>query len=58
MPQPKQQTKATIIKAEWSDLIVEYGRMEEAGEFDFTMPKNAISVAFAPHERVTWSVDG
>ena len=58
MPQPKQQTKATIIKAEWSNLTVEYGRMEEAGEYDFTMPKNAISVAFAPHERVTWSVDG
>lgn len=58
MPQTKQQTKATIIKAEWSDLIVEYGRLEEAGEFDFTMPKNAISVAFAPHKRVTWSVDG
>jgi AraC family transcriptional regulator len=58
MPKSKQQTKATIIKAEWSDLIVEYGRLEEAGEFDFTMPKNAISVAFAPHERVTWSVDG
>ncbi|MBE9211532.1 helix-turn-helix transcriptional regulator [Plectonema cf. radiosum LEGE 06105] len=58
MPQPKQQTNATIIKAEWSDLIVEYGRMEKVGEFDFTMPKNAISVVFAPHERVTWSVDG
>lgn len=58
MPQPKEQAKATIIKAEWSDLIVEYGRLSEVGNFDFTMPKNAISVAFAPHERVTWSVDG
>ncbi|MDJ0620343.1 MAG: AraC family transcriptional regulator [Calothrix sp. MO_192.B10] len=58
MPQPKQQAKATIIKAEWSNLIVEYGRLGETGDFDFAMPKHAISVAFAPHDRVTWSVDG
>ncbi|MBD2772596.1 AraC family transcriptional regulator [Iningainema tapete] len=58
MSQPKQQAAATIIKAEWSDLTVEYGRLVQAGDFDFAMPKNAISVAFAPHERVTWSVDG
>ncbi|WP_088242639.1 helix-turn-helix domain-containing protein [Calothrix rhizosoleniae] len=58
MPQPEQQAKATIIKAEWSDLIVEYGRLGETGDFDFAMPKHGISVAFAPHDRVTWSVDG
>lgn len=58
MPQSKQQATTAIIKAEWSDLIVEYGRLVHTGDFDFTMPKNAISVAFAPHDRVTWSVDG
>jgi AraC family transcriptional regulator len=58
MSQQQQQAAATIIKAEWSDLTVEYGRLEKAGNFDFAMPKHAISVAFAPHERVTWSVDG
>lgn len=58
MPQPEQQAKATIIKAEWNDLIVEYGHLGETGDFDFAMPKHAISVAFAPHDRVTWSVDG
>lgn len=55
---PQQQVTATTIKAEWSDLIVEYGRLVHAGNFDFAMPKHAISVAFVPHERVTWSVDG
>jgi AraC family transcriptional regulator len=58
MPQQHQQVTATIIKAKWNDLIVEYGRLVHAGDFDFAMPKHAISVAFAPHERVTWSVDG
>ncbi len=58
MPQPEQQAKATIIKAEWNNLIVEYGRLGETGDFDFAMPKHAISVAFAPHDRVTWTVDG
>jgi AraC family transcriptional regulator len=58
MPQPEQQPTATVIKAEWSDLIVEYCRLVHTGVFDFPMPKHAISVAFAPHERVTWSVDG
>lgn len=32
--------------------------MSAIGEFDFAMPKNAISVAFAPHDRVVWSVNG
>lgn len=58
MQQPKPQQTAVILKAEWNDLIVEYGRLEEIGDFDFAMPKHAISVAFIPHERVTWSVDG
>ncbi len=56
--QPKPQQTAAILKAEWNDLIVEYGRLETVGDFDFAMPKHAISVAFIPHERVTWSVDG
>ncbi|MBW4558127.1 MAG: AraC family transcriptional regulator [Trichormus sp. ATA11-4-KO1] len=58
MQQPKPQQTAVILKAEWNDLIVEYGRLEDIGDFDFAMPKHAISVAFIPHERVSWSVDG
>jgi AraC family transcriptional regulator len=58
MQQTKPQQTAAILKAEWNDLIVEYSRLEEIGDFDFAMPKYAISVAFLPHERVTWSVDG
>lgn len=49
---------ALFLKKEWKDIAVEYCVMEAVGEFDFTMPKHAISVAFVPHDRVTWSVDG
>lgn len=48
----------TILKSEWDSFTVEYGRLEAVGEFDFAMPKQGVSVAFAPHEEVTWSVDG
>jgi AraC family transcriptional regulator len=46
------------IKAEWEQLTVEYGRLDAVGDFDFAMPRDMISVAFTPHEQVTWSVDG
>jgi AraC family transcriptional regulator len=49
---------AAMVSREWDGLIVEYGRLDAVGEFDFTMPKQALSVAFLPHEEVTWSVDG
>lgn len=49
---------ALFLKKEWKDIAVEYCVMEAVGEFDFTMPKHAISVAFVPHDRVIWSVDG
>ncbi|MBP5971468.1 helix-turn-helix transcriptional regulator [Brasilonema sp. CT11] len=58
MQPSKLQPTATILKAEWNDLIVEYACLEAVGDFDFAMPKDAISVAFYPHERVAWSVDG
>jgi AraC family transcriptional regulator len=49
---------ALSLKKEWQDIAVEYSVMEAVGDFDFIMPKHAISVAFVPHDRVTWSVDG
>jgi AraC family transcriptional regulator len=52
------QSAAIILKNEWDGLQVEYGRLETVGEFDFAMPQQVISVAFEPHEQVTWSVDG
>ncbi len=55
-PQSKQ--AAAILRREWDGLTVEYGRLDAVGEFDFAMPKRFVSVAFAPHEQVTWSVDG
>jgi AraC family transcriptional regulator len=50
--------KASMYKAEWNDLVIEYGCLDKIGSFDFVMPNNAISIAFTPHEKVTWSVDG
>ncbi|MCU0542974.1 MAG: AraC family transcriptional regulator [Oscillatoriaceae cyanobacterium Prado104] len=49
---------ATILKNEWDGLLVEYGRLDAVGEFDFAMPQQVISVAFEPHEKTIWSVDG
>jgi len=46
------------LKKDWQDITVEYGLLESVGDFEFAMPKHAISVAFIPHERVIWSVDG
>ncbi|WP_017316610.1 AraC family transcriptional regulator [Mastigocladopsis repens] len=56
--QPVNTQPPSILKAEWDGITVEYGCLNAIGEFDFAMPKHAISVAFAPHDRVTWSVDG
>ncbi|MEP0956632.1 hypothetical protein [Microcoleus sp. FACHB-1515] len=47
-----------LLKSEWHESTVEYGRLEAVGEFDLAMPKQGISVAFVPHDRVSWSVDG
>jgi AraC family transcriptional regulator len=50
--------EATIVKSQWDGLTVEYGRLEKVGDFDFAIPKRTLSIIFAPHDRVTWSVDG
>lgn len=52
------QSSISSLKAQWDNIIVEYNCLNAIGEFDFAMPKHAISVVFAPHDRVTWSVDG
>lgn len=52
------QSTAAILKREWRGLCVEYGQLDAVGEFDFAMPKQGMSVAFVPHEQVTWSVGG
>jgi AraC family transcriptional regulator len=48
----------STLTQQWEGITVEYSCMNAIGEFDFAMPKNTISVAFVPHNRVTWSVDG
>lgn len=55
---PQTQLPSSIKKASWNGVDVEYGLLDAVGEFDFAMPKHAISIAFAPHDKVTWSVDG
>ncbi|WAL58359.1 hypothetical protein [Thermocoleostomius sinensis] len=47
-----------LLQSEWDGITVEYGQMLETGEFDAEMPRHGVAVAFAPHDRVTWSVDG
>lgn len=53
-----QQPFSSSLKASWDGITVEYGCLNANGEFDVVMPRHAVSVAFAPHDRVTWSVDG
>ncbi|MCU0565662.1 MAG: AraC family transcriptional regulator [Oculatellaceae cyanobacterium Prado106] len=57
MQTPDSLPPAAILTADWPGLTVEYGRLDAVGEFDFAMPKQALSVAFTPHDRVVWSVD-
>ncbi len=40
------------LRASWDGIAVEYGRLEEVGEFDVAMPRHCVSVPFAPHDRV------
>jgi AraC family transcriptional regulator len=58
MLSPTTQPAVTILENEWDGLRVEYGRLDAIGEFDFAMPQQVISVAFAPHDQVIWSIDG
>jgi AraC family transcriptional regulator len=58
MAAPEFEPSAAILKHEWDGLVVEYGQLDAVGEFDFAMPKQGVSVAFAPHAEVVWSVDG
>jgi AraC family transcriptional regulator len=42
MPFPIIEPAATILRAEWDGLQVEYGRLDLVGEFDFAMPRRVI----------------
>ena len=50
-------TQPSTSLTAWDDIKVEYSCLDAIGEFDFAMSPQAISVAFTPHDRVTWSVD-
>ena len=47
-----------VLTKQWDGISIDYGQMFETGEFDAAMPQHGIAVAFAPHDRVVWSVNG
>ena len=47
-----------LVQRQWDGICIDYGQMFETGEFDAAMPQHGLAVAFAPHDRVVWSVDG
>jgi AraC family transcriptional regulator len=48
----------TFLQKSWDDITVDYGQMSQIGEFDVAMPQEGIAIAFAPHDKVVWSLDG
>jgi AraC family transcriptional regulator len=51
------QTFPSSVTASWDDITVEYSRIP-SGEFDVSMPKTLVGIAFTPQNHVTWHVDG
>ncbi|MBW4471511.1 MAG: AraC family transcriptional regulator [Stenomitos rutilans HA7619-LM2] len=47
-----------LMQRKWNGISIDYGQMFEVGEFDAAMPQEGVAVAFAPHDRVVWSMDG
>jgi AraC family transcriptional regulator len=47
-----------FLHRSWEGITVDYGQMFETGEFDAAMPQEGIAIAFAPHDKVVWSIDG
>ena len=48
----------SVLKSDWDGIKVKYCHMEATGDFPLAMPQHKISIAFAPHDRTIWSVDG
>lgn len=48
----------SLMRKKWDGICIDYGQMLETGEFDAAMPQQGLAIAFAPHDRVVWSVDG
>lgn len=48
----------SVLKSNWDGIKAEYCQMETTGKFPLVMPQSGVSIAFAPHDRATWSVDG
>ena len=51
-------SNVSALESNWDGIAVQYCYMTATGDFDLAMPKQGISIAFIPHERATWSVDG
>lgn len=50
------QPSITILESQWDGIEVKYCHLKATGDFSLAMPQNGISIAFAPHDRATWSV--
>ena len=47
-----------VLKSDWNGIKVRYCHMKAKGDFPLAMPQHGVSIAFAPHDRAIWSLDG
>lgn len=52
------QPNISILESDWDGIEVKYCQMKDTGDFPLAMPQYGVSIAFAPHDRAIWSVDG
>ena len=48
----------SVLESNWDGIKIRYCQMTATGDFALAMPQDRVSVAFAPHDRTIWSVDG
>ena len=47
----------SVLESSWNGIKIRYCQMTATGDFALAMPKDGVSIAFAPHDRTIWSVD-
>lgn len=47
-----------VLESNWDGIKIKYCHMAATGDFALAMPQDGVSIAFAPHDRTIWSVDG
>ena len=48
----------SVLESSWNGVKIRYCQMTSIGDFALAMPPDEVSIAFAPHDRTIWSVDG